>query len=210
VALEARDGHHRAVKSQLSGILLAGGSSSRMGVDKAGLAFEGETLARRVADRLQEACGEVIVASGDGRRLERLGLPQVADVVAGAGPLAGLVAGREVARTELVAVVAVDMPFVSPAVLRLLAERRDGQDAVVPRSDSGLEPLHAVYARAAAGRLRAALASGERSVKRALVGMDVLVIEPDEWRAADPSGRFAWNVNRPEDLAQLPPAAPGG
>jgi molybdopterin-guanine dinucleotide biosynthesis protein A len=193
---------------EMTGLLLAGGSSSRMGADKAELRFEGEPLVRLVADLLARACGEVAVASGDGRRLAWLGLPQVADVVPSAGPLAGLVAGLEVARTELVAVVAVDMPFASPAVLELLAERWDGQDAVVPRSDAGLEPLHAVYARAAAGRLRAALESGERSVQRALAGMDVLVVEPDEWRAADPTGRFSWNVNRPEDLAELPPAAP--
>ncbi|MFL5798256.1 MAG: molybdenum cofactor guanylyltransferase [Actinomycetota bacterium] len=198
------------MKAQLSGILLAGGSSSRMGADKSDLLFDGEPLARRVAAVLAQTCVEVVVASGDGRRLDWLGLPQVADVIPDAGPLAGLVAGLEVARTELVAVIAVDMPFASPAVLELLAERRDGQDAVVPRSHGGIEPLHAVYARTAAGPLRTALESGEHSVRRALAGMDVLVVEPDEWRAADPTGRFSWNVNRPEDLARLPPGAPGG
>jgi molybdenum cofactor guanylyltransferase len=200
------------VAAELTGVLLAGGSSSRMGTDKAGLVLPGEPagapLARRVANLLRQACGEVLVASGDGRRLDWLGLPQVADEMPGAGPLAGIVAGLAGASTDLVAVVAVDMPFASPAVLRLLAKQWHGQDAVVPRSEAGLEPLHAIYVRSAEPLLRKALESGERSVRRALGRMDVLVVQPDEWRAADPSGRFAWNVNTPEDLASLPPAAP--
>ncbi|HEX9375190.1 MAG TPA: molybdenum cofactor guanylyltransferase [Actinomycetota bacterium] len=188
---------------EVTGLLLAGGAGARMGADKAGLEFEGERLARRVADRLAEVCGTVLVASGDGRRLAWLGLEQVADPIPRAGPLAGLVAGLERAATSLVAVAAVDMPFASPAVLRLLLDRwSPGMDAVVPATDRGLEPLHAIYVRSAGPALRAALESGERAVHRALDRLaGVTVVGPDGWRAADPEGRFAFNVNRPEDLA---------
>src|SRR5262249_12831914 len=70
---------------------------------------------------LPEVCDEVLVASGDGERLGWLGLPQVPDALPDSGPLGGLVAGLEAATHPHVAVVAADMPFASPAVLRLLA-----------------------------------------------------------------------------------------
>ncbi len=184
----------------LTGLLLAGGASSRMGADKASLVVDGEPLARRVATVLSHVCGRVLVASGDGHRLDWLDLAEVADVEPAAGPLSGLIAGLEAAETPLVAVVAVDMPDASDAVIRLLAARMPGHDAAVPRTERGLEPLHAVYAAAAAAALRAAFEGGERSVTRALERLDVTVVEPDEWASADPSGGFARNLNRPADL----------
>jgi molybdopterin-guanine dinucleotide biosynthesis protein A len=200
------------VDRPMTGLLLAGGRSSRMGVDKAELEFEGIPLARRTLDTLLVVCDEVLVASGDGRRLDWLEadhvdhfeqvdqIEQVADLIPDAGPLSGLVAGLERARRPLVAVLAVDMPFASASVLRLLANLWDGQDAVVPVTDAGPEPLHAVYAPAAATPLRAELERGERSIRRALASLAVRRVEPEEWRQADPSGRFAVNLNRPEDL----------
>jgi len=171
-----------------------------MGVDKASLVVDGEPLARRASAVLAAACTSVLVASGDGRRLDWLGLPQVTDLEPGAGPLAGLVAGLEAARTPLVAVLAVDMPDANPEVLRLLAGRVGECDAAVPRTERGLEPLHAVYATAAARGLRAAFEAGERSVQRAIERLEVVVVEPDAWSDADPTGRFARNLNRPGDL----------
>ena len=191
----------------MSGLLLAGGSSSRMGTDKASVELEGRPLAVRVLEVLREVADDVVVASGDGERLGWLGAEQVADVVPDVGPLSGLVAGLEHARRPLVAVLAVDLPFASAAVLRLLAGLAGEHDAVVPVTDAGLEPLHAIYAAAAAPRLRAALESGERSLRGALSTVSVRRVEPHEWRPADPAGRFARNVNRPQDLPPPPPLA---
>lgn len=188
--------------AEVTGLLLAGGRSRRMGVDKALLPFDGRPLAVRVLGLLRQACPVVLVVSGDGERLAWLGCGQVADAVPGAGPLGGLAAGLERVRTPLAAVVAVDMPFASPAVLRMLAERWDGEDAVVPVTGEGPQPLHAVYAASAAPALRAALAGPDRSVRGALRSLRVSWVGPEVWRAADPSGRFAVNLNRPEDLAR--------
>lgn len=185
----------------LSGLLLAGGDSTRMGRDKTRVLFEGEPLASRVARALRECCENVTVASGDGLRMAWLGWSQVADALPEAGPLGGIVAGLEAAPTVLVAVVAADMPFASPAVFRLLASQWHGEDVVVPVSTRGLEPLHAVYTAAAAPALRAALEAGTRAVRDALAGLNVRLVSGPALEAADPSGRFAFNVNRPEDLA---------
>jgi molybdopterin-guanine dinucleotide biosynthesis protein A len=171
-----------------------------MGVDKAELRVDGERLAVRVARVLQAVAGLTIVASGDGRRLSWLGLPQVVDIEQGEGPLAGLIAGLEAAPTRYVAVLAVDMPNASAPVLRLLAQAVSGHDAAVPRTGDGLQPLHAVYATAAAPLLRTWFEGGVRSVRQALGALDLVVVAPTEWSAADPSGAFARNLNRPDDL----------
>jgi molybdopterin-guanine dinucleotide biosynthesis protein A len=99
--------------------------------------------------------------------------------------------------------VAVDMPFVSPELLTQLADLYDGEDAVVPMTDSGAEPLHAVYAKSALPGLRDAEAEGRLALRAVLEGLRVRLVEEAEWRRIDPTGRFAFNVNRPEDLNGL-------
>lgn len=176
-----------------TGVVLAGGRSTRMGVDKATLAYEGRRLVDRAIDRLAEVCEPVIVVTGD-RSIADLAVAQVRD--AGVGPLGGIVAGLGQVTTPLAAVVAVDMPFADPALLQRLAEAWDGEPAVVPVAGGCLQPLHAIYAAAAVDDLAALLDAGERSPARALELLGCRRIQID-----DPT--FAVNLNRVEDL---PPA----
>jgi molybdopterin-guanine dinucleotide biosynthesis protein A len=185
----------------LTGVVLAGGASRRMGRDKALLEFGGEPLAARIARRLSAICQEVLIASGDGHRLARLGYREVADAREGCGPLAGIVAGLEAARSPLAAVVAVDMPAADPAVFLALAARWDGAaPAVVAQVAGRVEPLHGIYARSATAALRSRLASGQRSVHRVLAELRATVVDAAEFGGA----AFAGNLNRPADL----PAGP--
>jgi molybdopterin-guanine dinucleotide biosynthesis protein A len=190
---------------EMTGLLLAGGRSLRMGRDKASIEVDGQPLAVRAVNVLRGFCTEILVASGDGRRLAWLGEEQVADAIPDAGPLAGIVAGLERSSHELVAVVAVDMPFASAAVFRLLGSSWQGEDAMVPVTKRGLEPLHALYSRAASVTLRNALENDKGSVVDALRSIRTTEVRAAAWRDADPSGRFATNVNRPEHLADLEP-----
>lgn len=194
----------------LSGVVLAGGASRRMGTDKALLRLPpahgaGEGAAPRLVDHaaavLAACCDDVVVAAGDGRRIDGLAVPQIGDAVAGAGPLGGVLAGLRAARHPLVAVLAVDQPGADPAVFRLLAARWAGEAAVVPRAGGRLQPLAAVWARAAAGPLATLLARGDREVGDAVAGLGLRVVEEHDWRAAAPGADLARNLNRPDDLA---------
>jgi molybdopterin-guanine dinucleotide biosynthesis protein A len=187
----------------MSGLVLAGGASRRMGRDKAQIVLEGEPLAVRAFRTLAKVCSDVVVASGDGHRLDHLGLPQVADLIPDAGPLSGVAAGLETARHDLVAVVAVDMPSASPAVLALLAGLWQGEAAVVPVVQGRWEPLHAVWARSAASGVAACLAAGDRKVMRVLTTLGVRLVEEGDWAAAEPTGTFAANLNVPMDLFRV-------
>lgn len=187
----------------LAGVVLCGGRSARMRADKALLEVEGRPLVLRVAARVARVADPVILAIGTRGRLGSLGYLEVADERPGDGPLAGLVAGLAASPHELVAAVGVDMPFVSPELLSFLAALHQDEDAVVPISAGGPEPLHAVYARSALPALRQGLGEGVLSLRLLLKRLRVREIGESQCRRVDPSGRFALNINRPEDLAGL-------
>ena len=169
-----------------------------MGVDKARLDIGGTTLLDRVVARLRMVADPVILAGGP-HRAHADGCLPVDDAVPDHGPLGGLVAALRVTPHNLSAVVAVDMPDCDAALLAELAACWSGEDAVVPRSAHGLEPLHAVYAQSALPHAVAALVSPDRSMRGLLATMSVRVV--DAGMVAGPSAAsFADNLNRPADV----------
>ena len=174
-----------------------------MGADKASLVHDGARLVDRVHDRLRGACDPILFAPGRAGRLGALPGPQLDDVRPGSGPLGGLVTGLAASPHELVAVVAVDLPWCSAALLWAAAEAWVDEDALVPVDDAGPQVLHAIYARKASATLQRYLDEGQSGVRDAMSRLDVRYLDEDFWRGFDPSGRFALNVNRPEDLALL-------
>lgn len=190
----------------LTGLVLAGGASRRMGWDKATMVLDGERLVDRAVRRLGECCTEVLVASGDGRRLE-VAVPQVADPVPDAGPLAGLAAGLAAATTAAVAVIAVDAPYADTAVLRRCADRLGTAPVCLPSVDGILQPLHAVWSTDAAAEVRSALDRGVRSPRDLAVALGAVVLDETSWRdVADAGSRFATSWNRPEDAGWSVPS----
>jgi molybdopterin-guanine dinucleotide biosynthesis protein A len=190
----------RVTPKALAGLVLCGGASARMGREKALIRVAGRPLFLHVAALLGRAADPVLIAPGRPGRLGRLTYQEVEDEVPHSGPLGGLVAGLAASPHPLVAVAAGDMPFASPSLFRRLADLHGDEDAVVPRTQSGSEPLHAVYATAAVAKLRGALADRKLALHAVLSGLRVRWVGEDECMSADPSGRFALNVNRVEDL----------
>jgi len=184
----------------MTAVVLAGGGSRRMGADKALLDWHGRALVDHVADRIRPVCTRLLIASGDGRRLGRAG--EIADPLAEAGPLGGLLAALEAADAPLLAVVAVDLPHANAGVLGALASVIGEGDAAIPLVDGRLQPLHAVFRTTGAERLRAYLDAGGRSVMGFLDQLTVAEAGPGVWSAADPTGRFAVNLNSPEDVTR--------
>ena len=189
----------------MAGVVLCGGESSRMGFDKALLELEGRLILEVLADRLAEVCDGVILATGDPGRLGWLDHPEVEDAVAYGGPLAGIVAAFAATPHDLLAVVAVDMPAANPGLLRYLGDRAAGVDAVVPRGNRGIEPLHAVYARSALPGLERALHSRRRSMHGVLEQLATRVCDERELLRAGFGTAFAANINDPADLWMLRP-----
>ncbi len=171
-------------RDDLTGVLLVGGASSRFGSPKALARLHGETLAERAWRTLGEACEHRLAVGKAADRLE-LPFPIVDDGSEERAAMVGLRAGLAAAPTDLCVVLPVDCPCMTPEALLLLAEAC--REAAVPQSG----PLPGAYRR---GTLPA-LESAGLSIRRALEGLDVAVVELDPV--------LLLNVNTPADLAAL-------
>ncbi|HZB97746.1 MAG TPA: molybdenum cofactor guanylyltransferase [Candidatus Sulfotelmatobacter sp.] len=210
MSASGRAADESSLSEALAGIVLCGGRSSRMGVDKAKLrTWNGSSLLEHVVKSLSTIATPIILAPGrasfssNGKLLQAHPHLSVDDTVPGGGPLSGIVAALAASPHRLNAVVAVDMPLVSPSVLALLRDLWTGEDAVVPVADGRMQPLHAIYSSTALAGLRSALENDCRVLRHALLGIRVREVHEDAWRVASPDGRFASNVNRPEDLREV-------
>jgi len=180
----------------VTGIVLAGGVSRRLGADKALLTLDGETFLARAVRRLSELCQEVLISVRPGQVLpDAYGLRIVEDAAPGLGPLGGLAAGLAASDNEWHLVLACDLPAVRPELLELLGARASGVDAVVPHAHGRLQPLVAAYARTCLEPAQAMLSSGRRAVAAMLEQVRVSVIEEHYLRAADPDLVSFQNVN---------------
>lgn len=177
-----------------SSFILAGGASRRMGSDKALLLWRGKPLLQHTAELLQQSAGNCTIVAPAGR-YESYGYPILVDQWPGEGPLGGILTALEQSTTDCNLIVAVDMPDLQAALLTALldAARASGR-TVVPSHPGGIEPLCAVYQRAALPGLRSFFERGGRRVKDALreietepfyVEMEILtsVNTPEQWEA---------------------------
>lgn len=184
----------------VSGAVLTGGASQRMGSDKARLEFGGVACATRVAGVLGDICSEVLLVGGSppestpGRR--------VADPEGPVCALRGLVAALGAARADRVLVVATDLPLVTPDLLLALIAWPEA-DAVVPRSHEGAHPMCALYRREKVlAMAREQLRAGRLKLQILLDAVDTSWFGPEEVARVDPRGLALSNLNTPEDLAR--------
>jgi len=187
----------------VSAAVMAGGKSRRMGRDKAWLDLgDGRPIVRRVVDVLREVADEVFIVANDDR-FRSLGLAVVPDRFPQGGVLGGIATGVGAAAHDLVLVAACDMPLLRPEMFRLLIERSEGADAVVPRVGDEYEALHALYTKACLPAMERALASGRMRIISFFDDVRVRLLYEPELRARDPLLRTFTNVNTPEELAAL-------
>jgi molybdopterin-guanine dinucleotide biosynthesis protein A len=204
---------------RVSGIVLAGGKSRRMGRDKALLEFDGAPLIARVLARVRAVCAQVLVVADDVEAYARFGAPVIPDVYPGKGSLGGIFSGVYAARAEYALVVACDLPFLNEALLRYLISLAPHNDIVIPRAHapigraksatrydqldvkaSGLQATHAIYSKRCLEPMRARLLANDLRIINFFDEVRVRVVEPDEVARFDPQGWTFFNVNTPEDL----------
>lgn len=190
-----------------TGVVLAGGRSSRFGSDKLAAIYHGMPLLQHAVLRLVEVTREVVVVLATGAAEPDLpaGLlvRYARDVREAEGPLAGLAAGLVDVGTDLAVVAGGDMPELSIAVLiemlRVVTEA--GVDAVALRDGEQVRPLPLVVRTAPAREAaQVLLHDGERRLRALQEALRTAVIDESTWRALDPDRRTLFDVDEPEDL----------
>ncbi|HUP01645.1 MAG TPA: molybdenum cofactor guanylyltransferase [Gemmatimonadota bacterium] len=204
---EGRDtatGSQTGPKSFGAVLVLAGGSSRRLGTSKAWLAWDDTPLLIRILERLSPLAERTIVAARPGQALPDGRFERVDDDLPGAGPLAALAAGlARVAADDpaaRVAVSACDYPFADPNLLAALAVAAPQADVVLPRWQGELHPLQAVWRAAVASRCAHALGEGTRRVRDLIARLDGVVVDAAGLAGVLAPGRALLNLNDPADL----------
>lgn len=187
----------------MTGAILAGGQSRRMGTDKAFLEVGG----RRIIDRTVELLGplfpQLLLVTNNPVGYAYLGIRMVSDLLPGRGALGGLYTALFFSTTQRVFVVACDMPFLRVEVIRHLLRQSQKWDVVVPQMGDHVEPLHAVYSRRCLPHVEALLQRGGRKVMDFYPSVRVLRVPEEEIRALDPELLSFRNVNTPEEIRAI-------
>jgi molybdenum cofactor guanylyltransferase len=185
----------------VSAFILAGGKSTRMGGDKAFVMFDGCTLLGRALEVAQSVAPEVRIV-GDTSKFESFALV-VEDVFRQCGPLGGIHAALRASQTELSVILAVDLPFVSPALLQYLIKRASecaSATVTVVQAGGHWQPLCAVYRRDFADAAEQALRVGRYRIDALFEAGRTQGIGEEDLEAAGFSSKMFRNLNTPEEL----------
>jgi molybdopterin-guanine dinucleotide biosynthesis protein A len=197
--------YHRpmdAPTAEVAAFVLAGGKSTRMGSDKAFVVLDGRTLLARAWDLARSLTDNVRIV-GNAEKFAGFA-PVVEDVFRDCGPLGGIHAALRASSAELNLMLAVDLPFVSPALLQHLIARARSTSAIatVPRAGGGWQPLCAVYRREFADGAEKALRAGDYKIDALFADVEVQIIDEKELAHAGFAAAVFRNLNTKNDLEE--------
>jgi molybdopterin-guanine dinucleotide biosynthesis protein A len=185
----------------VTAFILAGGKSTRMGADKAFVIFDGGTLLARALEVVRSVTSDVRIVGNASKFASFASV--VEDIFRECGPLGGIHAALRASRTELNVILAVDLPFVSPALIEYLIKRARecaAATVTVAQADGGRQPLCAVYRRAFADAAEQALRAGHYRIDALFEAGSAKVIGEEELEAAGFSSRMFRNLNTRAEL----------
>ncbi len=187
----------------ITGLILAGGKSARMGRNKALIKVGGQSVIQRVADVVSDCCSHVMVVCSSEDDYSFLGVTVIRDLEPGHGPFMGLYSGLVRMETERALAVGCDMPYIKPELARYLAELSDHSEIVVPRIQGFYEPLFATYSKACIDHAKELLESREKRIRMLYERMETRVMEETEIKKFDPDLDTFINLNFPGDLEKI-------
>ena len=188
----------------ITGVVLAGGRSRRLGRDKAVELVGGASLVSRVISVVDKITSELVVVVADDAQANALPLPDrarvVRDVYPDAGSLGGIFSGIDAADNDWTLVVACDMPFLSRPLLSHMARARDGFDIVIPVLDGRPEPTHALYSKKCLPPMEESIRTGRLKITGFFDSVAVKYVSQETVEGIDPDRWSFFNVNTEEQL----------
>ncbi|MBJ7880411.1 molybdenum cofactor guanylyltransferase [Gelidibacter salicanalis] len=183
----------------ITGIILAGGKSSRMGMDKGFILWEGKPFVNHIIDALKPLAKDILIVS-DHPQYDTLGYKRIKDILPEAGPLAGLYSGLSASKTELNVVLSCDVPLITSELLRaLLLSYNKENDAVVCKVNDKLMPLVAIYTKKCEVMCLELLQQDERRMMQLIKKLNqVQFLSLNEFEANQVK-----NINSPTELKQI-------
>ncbi|VAW42202.1 Molybdopterin-guanine dinucleotide biosynthesis protein MobA [hydrothermal vent metagenome] len=189
-------------QEQLSVAIMAGGKSSRMGVDKSFVLFDGRPMIEIVQERVAGLGAETLLITNKPDEYAHLGLPMVGDLYPDHGPLGGIFTAVHAATFPHVLVVACDMPWLNRSLLQYMITLRETADVIVPRWEKYPEPLHAIYSKRCLPPIEEKLKAQRLKITGFFSEVAVCFVERVEIERYDENGRSFANINSPDDLIE--------
>lgn len=186
-----------------TGVILAGGRSSRFGANKSLALYRGKPLISHVAESLERIFPELLLITNEPETFAFLGWPMTGDYYPDCGPLAGIHAALKTIETEQAFLIGCDMPLIRPAFITALCSLPGDWEAVLPWHQSGPEPLHAVYRKSVHAFLENQLAQGNYKLIEILRALRLRIVETEEIKALGGDPSVFYNINQKKDLEQL-------
>jgi molybdopterin-guanine dinucleotide biosynthesis protein A len=184
-------------------MILAGGKSSRLGVDKGLIKLDGTlTIVESIIASLASLFDEILIVTNDRSLYEGFPAVVVEDLVEGKGPLGGIYSGLSASSHDLNFVVACDMPFMNLGLVNYIVRKPPDFDVVIPEIDGKLEALFARYSKRALPTISSHLDRDQLCVQDLLEGLPTLRIASDEIGRFDPEHLTFFNINNREDLVK--------
>jgi len=174
-----------------------------MGSNKALLPYRGGRFIESIYRQMSGLFDELLLVTNSPGQYTFLGCRMVPDLYPGLGALAGLHAGLYHSRTPHIFAVACDMPYLNDTLIRALLARRHQADVVIPESEDGLEPLHAVYGQGCLPAMEQALLSGRRRIVSFFPHTRVNIFTSDHVATIDRAFSSFSNINTPADYFKL-------
>jgi FdhD protein len=207
-AMTTLHNHHIAASTAqrvpgVTGVILAGGKSLRMGSNKALLPYKGGRFIESIHRQLGEIFEDVLLVTNSPEQYGFLPCRKVSDLFPEMGVLAGIHSGLFHSTTECIFAVACDMPYLNSRLIRHLAGRSNAGGVLIPESPLGLEPLHAVYGKGCLAAIEISLLRGERRIVSFFDRCNVNKMNHADVARFDPTFDTFRNINTPAEYFML-------
>lgn len=187
-------------KFKITGIILSGGKSSRLGQEKGLAQFNGKPLIKYALDIVEELCDVVLISANDHfDEYEKFNHPVIPDIVSGIGPMGGISACIEQSASRLNIVISCDVPFVNVNLFKYLIDKIENHQAALPLHNGFLEPLCGVYATNVLWYLNDFIAKGNYKMMEFLKEINCLQVGVDERNDFFKDEMFV-NINTQKEL----------
>jgi len=188
-------------KIAMTGIILAGGKNTRMGIDKAFIEINGRRMIDKTLEIYQQLFSEILIVTNDPLPyLEFTRAAIVTDIYKGKGPLGGIYTGLFYSNKPYSFVSACDMPYLNKDFIEYLAGLSGKHDVIVPKLTEGYQPLHAIYSRNCLPSIKRLLMLDKLKITGFYRDMRVLEIAQEQILPFNKDGRLFQNLNTPRDV----------
>ena len=188
---------------KITGIILAGGKNLRMGKNKAFLEVNGERIIDRIKNLFRELFDEVLLGTNSLPDYLDLNLRMVADLHPAKGALGGIYTGLFHASHSHAFVAACDMPFLNKDLIRHLIDLSPGYALVIPKTQDGWQPLHAIYSQKCLPFMEDLIRQDNLKIIDFFHRVKKREVPTEEILPFDPNLASFLNVNTPDDLARI-------